>query len=202
MMHGGGKSDTSVVPGKPPNNAGEPAAEVVEGREVAKGKSVERNALRTQSREGAPSALERVRHAAEKEGSSGSPRSCTTSTPSTDCVRPTTHLSERPAPGVDGETWKHYGEQLETNLQDLSERLQRGAYRAKPVRRAYIAKADGRQRPLGVPALEDKIVQRAVVEVLNAIYEQDFLGFSYGFRPKRSPHDALNALAVGIRPRR
>jgi group II intron reverse transcriptase/maturase len=99
---------------------------------------------------------------------------------------------------VDGETWRHYGERLEENLQDLSERLKRGAYRAKPVRRAYIAKMDGRQRPLGVPVLEDKIVQRAVVEVLNAIYETDFLGFSYGFRPGRSPHQALDALAVGI----
>ena len=93
---------------------------------------------------------------------------------------------------------KHYGETLEDNLQDLSERLQRGAYRARPVRRAYIPKADGRQRPLGVPALEDKIVQRAVVEVLNAIYEPDFLGFSYGFRPGRSPHHALDALDGGI----
>ena len=97
---------------------------------------------------------------------------------------------------------RHYGENLATNLQDLSERLQRGAYRAKPVRRAYISKADGRQRPLGVPALEDKIVQRAVVEVLNAIYETDFLGFSYGFRPGRSPHHALDALTVGLDTRR
>jgi group II intron reverse transcriptase/maturase len=107
-------------------------------------------------------------------------------------------LRREAAPGVDGETWRHYGETLEENLQDLSERLKRGAYRAKPVRRAYIPKTDGRQRPLGVPALEDKIVQRAVVEVLNAIYETDFLGFSYGFRPGRSPHQALDALAVGI----
>jgi group II intron reverse transcriptase/maturase len=99
---------------------------------------------------------------------------------------------------VDGETWRHYGERLEENLQDLWERLKRGAYRAKPVRRAYVPKTDGRHRPLGVPVLEDKIVQRAVVEVLNAIYETDFLGFSYGFRPRRSPHQALDALAVGI----
>ena len=102
------------------------------------------------------------------------------------------------AAGGDGETWGHYGEELEANLRDLAERLKRGAYRARPVRRAYIPKADGRQRPLGVPALEDKIVQRAVVEVLNAIYEADFLGFSYGFRPGRSPHQALDALTVGI----
>jgi group II intron reverse transcriptase/maturase len=102
------------------------------------------------------------------------------------------------AAGIDGETWRHYGEHLEENLTDLSARLKRGAYRAKPVRRAFIPKADGRQRPLGVPALEDKIVQRAAVEVLGAIYEQDFLGFSYGFRPGRSPHQALDALCVGI----
>jgi group II intron reverse transcriptase/maturase len=98
---------------------------------------------------------------------------------------------------VDGVTWRQYGEALEDHLLDLSERLKRGAYRAKPVRRAYIAKTDGRQRPLGVTALEDKIVQRATVEVLNAIYEIDFVGFSYGFRPGRSQHDALDALYAG-----
>jgi group II intron reverse transcriptase/maturase len=103
---------------------------------------------------------------------------------------------------VDGETWEHYGEELDRNLQGLSDRLKRSAYRAKPVRRAYLPKADGRQRPLGVPALEDKIVQRAVAEVLSAIYETDFLGFSYGFRPGRNPHQALDALAVGIMMRK
>ena len=106
------------------------------------------------------------------------------------------------AAGIDGETWRHYGEALEANLRDLTARIKRGAFRASPVRRAYIPKADGRQRPLGVPTLEDKIVQRAVVEVLNAIYEQDFLGFSYGFRSGRSPHHALDALTVGIETRR
>jgi len=111
-------------------------------------------------------------------------------------------LKRNAAPGVDGETWRHYGEQLEENLQELSDRLKRGAYRAKPVKRAYIPKPDGRQRPLGVTTLEDKIVQRATVEVLNAIYETDFLGFSYGFRPGRSPHDALNALSAGIMTRK
>src|SRR5258706_650895 len=107
-------------------------------------------------------------------------------------------LKREAAQGVDGETWRHYGEKVERNLQDLSERLKRGAYRAKPVRRVYIPKADGRQRPLGVPALEDKIVQRAAVEVLNAIYETDFLDFSYGFRPGRSQHQALDALYAGL----
>ena len=107
-------------------------------------------------------------------------------------------ISPKAAPGVDGVTWAAYGQDLEANLRDLHERLHAGRYRARPSRRAYIPKADGRQRPLGIAALEDKIVQRAVVEVLNAVYEVDFLGFSYGFRPGRSPHDALDALAVGI----
>ena len=107
-------------------------------------------------------------------------------------------LNPKAAPSVDGVTWQQYGENLEPNLQDLAERLARGAYRAQPTRRTYIPKADGRLRPLGVTALEDKIVQAALVEVLNAIYEVDFLGFSYGSRPGRSPHDALDALAVGI----
>jgi RNA-directed DNA polymerase len=111
-------------------------------------------------------------------------------------------LKRNAAPGVDGETWRHFAEDLEENLQDLAGRLKRGAYRAKPVRRSYIPKPDGRQRPLGVTALEDKIVQRTMVEMLNGIYESDFLGFSYGFRPGRSPHDALNALYGGIMTKR
>jgi group II intron reverse transcriptase/maturase len=111
-------------------------------------------------------------------------------------------LKRDAAPGVDGVTWRRYGEALEDNLRDLSARLKRGAYRAKPVRRTYIPKTDGRQRPLGVTALEDKIVQRATVEVLNAIYETDFLGFSYEFRPGRSQHNALDALYTGLPTKR
>ena len=107
-------------------------------------------------------------------------------------------LRPKAAAGVDGVTWEAYGQNLEANLQELHERVHRGSYRAKPVRRAYIPKRDGRLRPLGIAALEDKILQRAVVEVLNGIYEADFCGFSYGFRPGRSPHDALDALAAGI----
>jgi len=107
-------------------------------------------------------------------------------------------LKRDSAPGVDGETWSQYGEELEKNLQDLSARLRRGAYHAKPVKRVYIPKPDGRQRPIGMPALEDKIVQRAAAKVLSAVYEIDFKGFSYGFRPEREAHDALNALSVGI----
>jgi group II intron reverse transcriptase/maturase len=111
-------------------------------------------------------------------------------------------LKRDAAAGVDGQTWQQYGETLEVNLLGLSQRLKRGAYRAKPSRRAYIPKPDGRQRPLGVMALEDKIVQRATVEVLNAIYEEDFLGFSYGFRPGRGPHQALDALYTGLLTRK
>jgi RNA-directed DNA polymerase len=111
-------------------------------------------------------------------------------------------LKRDAAAGVDGETWRHYGERLEQNLRDLADRVKRGAYRAKPVRRVYIPKADGRQRPLGVTTLEDKLLQRATVEVLNAIYETDFLGFSYGFRPGRSPHHALDELFAGVMTRK
>jgi len=111
-------------------------------------------------------------------------------------------LKRKSSAGVDGVKWQTYGEDLEDNLQDLSERLKRGAYRAQPVRRVYIPKGDGRQRPIGVPTLEDKIVQRSTVEVLNAVYEADFLGFSYGFRPGRSQHNALDAVSVAIQARK
>ena len=111
-------------------------------------------------------------------------------------------LKRNASPGIDGMTWQQYGQALEANLTELHGRIHRGAYRALPSKRQYIPKADGRQRPLGIAALEDKIVQRAVVEVLNAIYEVDFLGFSYGFRPQRSQHDALDALAFGVTQRR
>jgi len=192
------KSDRPVVPGKPPNNAADAVAEEVEGRGLAKGNLQEQNAPRTPSRIGAPSALERVRQAA-REDRKAQFTALLHHTYALDTLRAAYFsLKKDAAPGVDGETWRHYGQALEENLRDLSERLKRGAYRAKPVRRVYIPKADGRQRPLGVTALEDKLVQRATVEVLNAIYETDFLGFSYGFRPGRSPHDALDALYVGL----
>jgi group II intron reverse transcriptase/maturase len=198
MMHDRGKSDRLVVPAKSPNKVPERAAEGMEGRGRTEGNTPERNALRTQSRGGAPSALMRVRQLARR---ARTQRFTTLfhHVYAVDTLRAAYYAIERDAAaGVDGETWQHYGEDLEARLQDLSERLRRGAYRAKPVRRAYILKTDGRPRPLGVPTLEDKIVQRAVVAVLNAVYESDFLGFSYGFRPRRSPHQALDALAVGI----
>jgi group II intron reverse transcriptase/maturase len=202
MMDGRGKSDSSVVPGKPPNKAEGPAAEEVEGRGLAKGNLPERTIDRTRSRGEMPSALERVREAARRDRKQ---RFTALLHHVYDIERLRSAyfaLKRDAAAGVDGETWGHYGEQLEANLEDLSARLKRGAYRARPVRRAYIPKADGRQRPLGVPTLEDKLVQRAVVEVLNAVYEQDFLGFSYGFRPGRSPHQALDALSAGILTRK
>jgi group II intron reverse transcriptase/maturase len=198
MMNERGKSDRPVVPVKSSNKAVQTAAEGMEGRGLTKGNLQQQNASRTQSRTGAPSALERIRQAASKDKEMRftalfhhiyAPAALRTAY---------LCLKREAAPGVDGETWRHYGEALEDNLQDLSHRLKQGAYRAKPVRRVYIPKADGRLRPLGVTALEDKIVQRAAVEVMNAIYETDFLGFSYGFRPKRSQHNALDALYTGL----
>src|SRR5213595_848858 len=202
MMNEHGKSDRPVVPAKSPNKAGQPAAEGMEGRGLTKGNLQQQNVSRTPSRTDTPSALERVRQAADKDKETRFTAllhhiySLETLRSAYFC------LKKEAAPGVDGETWRHYGETLEDNLQDLSHRLKRGAYRARSVRRVYIPKADGRQRPLGVPALEDKLVQRAAVEVLNAIYETDFLGFSYGFRPGRSQHQALDALYTGLLTRK
>ena len=202
MTNGPGKSDRPVVPEKSPNNAGHPDAEGMEGRGLAKGNLRQQNASRTPSRTDAPSALERVRQAAEKDKKLRF-TALLHHIYNLETLRMAyLRLKKEAAPGVDGETWRHYGEKLEENLQELSARLKRGAYRAKPVRRVYIPKADGRQRPLGVTALEDKIVQRAAVEVLNAIYETDFLGFSYGFRPGRSQHKALDALYTGLLTRK
>jgi group II intron reverse transcriptase/maturase len=192
------KSDRLVVPRKPPNRAEGEAAEAGEGRGLAEGNSPERNALRTQGRGGASSALERVRRAARRDRKQRFTALLHHVYDTGRLEAAYLGLKRDAAAGIDGETWRHYGEHLDENLRDLSERLKRGAYRAIPARRAFIPKVDGRLRPLGVPALEDKIVQRAVVEVLNAIYEQEFLGFSYGFRPGRSPHQALDALYVAM----
>ena len=198
VEHERGKSDSLVVPVTSPNEAVSTVEEAKEGRRLAKGNPSEQNTHRTQRRAGVHSALERVRGAARRDRKQKF-------TSLYHHVHDIAHLRSayegirrNAAAGVDGQTWQHYGQDLERNLQNLSERLQRGAFRARPARRVYIAKADGRQRPLGVPALEDKIVQRATVDVLNTIYETDFLGFSYGFRPGSSPHDALDALAVGV----
>jgi RNA-directed DNA polymerase len=172
----------------------------MEGRERAKGNSPECNALRTQGRESTSGGLERVRQVARKDRKQRF-TALVHHIYDVERLRAAYLAIKKDAAGVDGQTWEHYGETREANLQDLSQRLKRGAYRARPV---YIPKVGkpGELRPLGVPALEDKIVQRATAEGLNAIYEQDFLGFSYGFRPGRSPHQALDALAVGIGTRR
>ena len=202
MTNEHGKSDRPIVPKNSPNKARRPAAEEREGRGRAKGNPSQQNASRTPCRNDAPSALERVRQAAKQDRKLRF-TALLHHIYQLDTLRMAYFaLKKEAAPGVDGETWRHYGEELETNLQDLSKRLKRGAYRAKPVRRVYIPKADGRQRPLGVTALEDKLAQRAAVEVLNAIYETDFLGFSYGFRPKRNQHQALDALYAGLLTRR
>ena len=198
MMNDRGKSDRSIVPKKLPNNADTHAAEAVEGRDRAKGNPAKRDKPWTLSQAGLPSALERVGQAARQDRKLRFTALLHHIYDIDRLRKAYMAIEHEAAAGVDGETWQHYGENLEDNLRDLSGRLARGAYRARPVRRAYIEKADGRKRPLGVPVLEDKIVQRSAVEVLNAIYEVDFLGFSYGFRPGRSQHQALDALAYGI----
>jgi RNA-directed DNA polymerase len=196
-MHEYGKSDRPVVPAKPLNNAGSPAAEVVEERGLAEENAAGETCPGHRAGRGAPSDLDRVRWAARKDREA----KFTALLHHVSVARLRAAywaINPRAATGVDGVTWQDYGQDLEANLQDLHDRVQRGAYRAKPSRRAFIPKADGRLRPLGIAALEDKILQRAAVEVLNAVYEVDFRGFSYGFRPGRSPHDALDALAAGI----
>ena len=183
MMNGRGKSDSPIIPAKSSNKAEGPAVEATEGRGLAKGNSPERNASRTQGREDAPSALERVRQAATRDKKQRF-TALFHHIYDVERLRAAFYaMKKNAAAGVDGETWEHYVENLEANLQDLSHRLKRGAYRARPVRRVYIEKVGkpGELRALGVPALEDKIVQRATVEVLKAVYEPDFLEFSYGF---------------------
>ncbi len=198
-MNGYRKSDSSVLPEKSPNKTAPIAvAEEAEGRELAKGNLRQQNAPRTQGRAGAQNALEQIRLAAARDRKMRFTALLHHVYKLATLRAAYLSIKREAAAGVDGETWRHYGERLEDNLGALATRLQRGAYRAKPVRRMYIPKADGRQRPLGVTALEDKIVQRATVEVLNAIYEIDFLSFSYGFRPGRSQHDALDALYAGV----
>jgi len=174
----------------------------MEGRGLTKRNLSQQNAFRTQRRADAPSELDQIRQKA-KWNKDAKFTALMHHIYNIDTLRfAYFQIKRHAAAGVDGETWQHYGEALETNLQNLSHRLRHGAYRAKPVRRVFIPKADGRQRPLGVPALEDKLVQRATVEVLNTIYETDFLGFSYGFRPKRHQHMALDALYIGLHDRR
>src|SRR4030081_1652022 len=201
MMNGRGESDSAIVAGKPTNKAEQSAAEPVERRAGAKGNAGQQSTRRAQSRVSVSQALERIRQAArqrKKEKFTALLHHI-----SIDHLEEAFfELKEDAAPGVDELTWRAYEAELEHKLEDLHARLHRGAYRALPSRRVYIPKPDGRQRPLTVAALEDKVVQRATAAVLSAIYEEDFLGFSYGFRPGRGTHDALDALCVGIDSRK
>jgi RNA-directed DNA polymerase len=196
-MHEPEKSDSSIVATKPANKSEPSGAESVEPREGTKGNTRKPHTHRTRSRDSVSTGLERVRERAKankKERFTALLHHVTV-----DLLRSAyLKLKRDAAPGVDGTTWHEYGQDLEARLVDLHGRVHRGAYRALPSRRKFIEKEDGRQRPLGIASLEDKIVQRAAVEILNAIYEQDFLGFSYGFRPGRGQHDALDALGFGI----
>ena len=196
-MNGSGESYNGIVPAKLPNKRGEPRAEGVEGRPLTKENAEQPNTRRTPSRGSGPSGLNRVREAANRDKKVRFTALLHHVT--VDLLRVSYYsLKREAAPGVDGVTWEDYGNHLEVRLADLQGRIHRGAYRAQPSRRVWIPKADGRQRPLGVAALEDKVVQHAVGTVLNQIWEEDFLGFSYGFRPGRSQHNALDALYVGI----
>jgi RNA-directed DNA polymerase len=196
MMHGGEKSDSAIVARKPTNKAGRPVAEPVERRAETEGNADQQSTRRAQDRESVSQALSRVRQAArQKRKEKFTALFHHLSIP---MLRTAFFaLKREAAPGVDGLTWQDYEADLDRRIEDLHARVHRGAYRAQPSRRRYIPKADGRLRPLAVVALEDKIVQRATVAVLSVIYEEEFLGFSYGFRPKRSQHDALDALIVG-----
>jgi retron-type reverse transcriptase len=207
MMHGPEKSDPAIVAMKPTNKAEQPAAErsavepeaaePVERRAGTKGNAGQQSTPRTQSQTSVSQALERIRKAASERKEERF--TALFHHINTELLEEAFfELAQNAAPGVDRLTWKDYEADLERNIEDLHDRVQRGAYRALPSRRVYIPKPDGRQRPLVVAALEDKIVQRAVVVLLNAIYEEDFLGFSYGFRPGRGAHDALDALCVGM----
>jgi len=209
-MHEREKSDPATGAGKPTNKAEasdhaehgvSDAAELVEQRAGAKGNANEHSTHRTQGRERVSQALERVRKAARLRKEEK--LTALLHHVNIDLLREAFFALKRDAaPGVDGVTWRAYEADLDLNLTDLASRVHRGAYRALPSRRTYIPKADGRQRPLAVSALEDKIVQRATAEVLNCIFEEDFLGFSYGFRPGRGQHNALDALCVGITTRK
>ncbi|HEX2713118.1 MAG TPA: group II intron reverse transcriptase/maturase [Candidatus Acidoferrales bacterium] len=201
MMHGREKSDPAIVARKPVNNTGQPVAEQVERRAGTKGNADQQSTRRAQDRESVSQALERVRQAAKQRRKE---RFTTLFHHLNRTMLRTAFfaLKRDAAAGVDGMTWQDYEADLDRRIEDLSDRVHRGAYRAQPSRRRYIPKPDGRQRPLAVAALEDKIVQRATTALLNAIYEEEFLGFSYGFRPGRGQHDALDALWVGIDSRK
>jgi group II intron reverse transcriptase/maturase len=191
------KSDCAVLPVNQPNNGGQPPAEAGEGRAQTKENIVQSHMHPTQSGRRMSQGLDGVRKAARE--SRQERFTALLHHLNIELLRDSFDALKRQAsPGVDGVRWEEYESGLEDRLVDLHSRVHRGTYRAQPSRRVFIPKADGRQRPLGVAALEDKVVQQAVVTILNQIYEVDFKGFSYGFRPGRSPHQALDALSVGI----
>src|ERR1039457_905100 len=191
------KSHCAVVPVNQPNKGANALAEVGEGRAQMKENTVQPNMHLTQSGKWMSQGLDGVRQAAKERKQERF--TALLHHLNVDLLRDSFYALQRKAsPGVDGVTWQEYGTGLEDRLIDLHSRVHRGAYRVQPSRRVYIPKADGRQRPLGIAAVEDKVVQQAVVTILNQIYEVDFMGFSYGFRPGRSPHQALDALTVGI----
>lgn len=196
MVQHSEESDAGMVPEKSAKTWVTPV-ESMEGRAAAKGKSASRNALRAQDRSGAPTQRERIgQRAKEKKGERFDNLLSAIQAPL--LKEAYQRLRKRAAPGVDGITWEEYGEHLDVRLLDLQDRLHRGSYHPQPVRRVHLPKGDGCTRPLGIPALEDKLVQQAARMVLEPIYERAFLGFSYGFRPRRAPHDALNAVAEAI----
>ena len=198
MMNDCRKSDRFVVPEKSSNKPDNVGAEKMEGRSLPKENKKQQNMLRTQGRESMLSKLQLI-HQKAKADNKIKFTALMHHIYNIDMLRWSyLEVKRNAAPGVDNETWSSYGKDLENKLQDLSDRLKCGAYKAKPVRRVYIPKADGKLRPLGVTALEDKIVQRATVAVLNTIYEVDFKEFSYGFRPNHSQHQALDALYIGL----
>ena len=200
-MHALEESDRTVVPVNQPNKKDSSSAEVGEGRVRTKENIVQSNTSPTQSGERVSQGLSGVRQAAKERRQERFTALLHHMT--VGLLRDSFYaLKRQAAPGVDGVTWKEYEAGLEGRIADLHSRVHRGAYQAQPSRRVYIPKADGRQRPLGIAALEDKIVQQAVVTILNQIYEVDFQGFSYGFRPGRNPHQALDALVVGIQGKR
>src|SRR6267378_4711566 len=200
-MHGPEESDPVVVAGKPTNKAERSAAEPVEPRAGTKGNADQQSTRRAQDRASVSQALERIRQAARQRKKERFTSLLHHVDPA--MLRTAFYAMKRDAaPGVDGMTWETYEEDLDRRIEDLHARVKRGAYRALPSRRSYIPKEDGSKRPLAVAALEDKIVQGATAAVLSAIFEEDFLGFSYGFRPRRSQHDALDALIVGISSRK
>lgn len=200
-MNGREKSDTPVVPTRASNKTAQAVAEKQEGRGVAKGNPGEQNMLRTQSRERMTSALDRIRVVAKRDKKAKfsallhhiSEERLTAAYFS---------LKKKAAAGIDGVTWEEYGRNLTDNIRELHGRIHRGAYRPQPTRRTYIPKSDGGQRPLGIATVEDKVAQAAVAEVLNTIYEVDFFAFCYGYRKRKSQHDALDALATAIERKR